>query len=218
MNLPLLITFSLIIACQPDRQNPKVKHISISDTALTQKIDSTMIQDIKTDSNAPKGVFRYKQFNNMLSAEFFTNFGKMVFELYPEKKPLTVENFVNLSKRGFYNNNEVVRLIEDFIVQSGDKTNTGYGDAGYYFKTEHHEDLSHNRFGMLSMANHDSESNSSQYFITLSAQPQLDERHPVFGMIISGHDVLRKIAAVKTDDKDRPLNKIIIKKIVIKGL
>ena len=151
-------------------------------------------------------------------AVFYTNYGNMTFQLFPERLPIAVENFVSLVRSGYYNGNKFFRIEEEFIIQAGDRTNTGYADVGYYFDTEFHDELTHGRFGVLSYANNDIHTNSSQFFITLSAQRQLDKQHPPFGVITKGKDVLRDIGRLPVDAKNRPQVDVIIRKIEITGI
>lgn len=217
MFLKIVFILLFFISCSKTENTKKQLNRNIAKDSILSDSLQPKAKEIrpKVHPDAPKGVFIKSPTSKIILADINTSVGKMTFELYPNRAPLATENFINLSKKGFYNGNEFFRLVQDFIVQTGDKTNTGYADAGYYFKTERHMDLSHDRKGILSYANHDKESNSSQFFITLSAQTQLDERHPVFGMLLKGHDVLEKINNQDVDDKNRPINTIKILSIKI---
>ena len=114
-------------------------------------------------------------------AHFKTERGEIVAELYADKAPLTVENFVNLARSGFYDGTTFHRVIPGFMAQGGDPTGTGRGGPGYQFGDEFHADLRHDGAGVLSMANAGPGTNGSQFFITYSATPHLDDRHSVFG-------------------------------------
>jgi cyclophilin family peptidyl-prolyl cis-trans isomerase len=149
-------------------------------------------------------------------AEMETNYGTMVIELYMDKAPITVENFVNLSKKGFYDNLTFHRVIEGFMIQGGDPKGDGTGGPGYKIVDEFHPDLKHNATGILSMANAGPNTGGSQFFITLAPTPHLNNRHSVFGKVIEGVDVLKTIGAVNTDSRDRPLEPVIIKRVTIK--
>lgn len=152
---------------------------------------------------------------NFNKATIKTNFGDMTFKLYTEKAPLTTQNFINLTKKGFYHNLTFHRVIKDFMIQGGDPKGDGTGGPGYKIKDEFNPDLRHDSKGVLSMANAGPNTGGSQFFITLVPTPWLDNHHSVFGKIISGEDVLDKIGSVKTDSHDRPINKVIIKDIVL---
>jgi cyclophilin family peptidyl-prolyl cis-trans isomerase len=126
-------------------------------------------------------------------AHFKTERGEIVAELYADKAPLTVENFVNLARSGFYDGTTFHRVISGFMAQGGDPTGTGSGGPGYQFGDEFHPDLRHNGAGVLSMANAGPGTNGSQFFITYAATPHLDDRHSVFGKVVEGMDVLGSI-------------------------
>src|SRR5688572_11100395 len=127
------------------------------------------------------------------SARFKTEKGDIVVELYADRAPLTVENFVNLARSGFYDGTTFHRVIKGFMAQGGDPTGTGTGGPGYQFGDEFHPTLRHDGPGVLSMANAGPGTNGSQFFITHSATPHLDNKHSVFGRVTSGMDVLRAI-------------------------
>ncbi|MBI2847637.1 MAG: peptidylprolyl isomerase [Chloroflexi bacterium] len=120
-----------------------------------------------------------------------TNKGKLVLELFAKNVPNTVNNFVFLAREGFYDGVTFHRVIPDFMAQGGDPTGTGSGGPGYSFPdefTEHRHGT-----GALSMANSGPNTNGSQFFITYAPQPHLDGKHSVFGQLIEGMDVLKKL-------------------------
>ena len=118
-----------------------------------------------------------------------TNKGKIKLQLFPEKTPVTVANFLNLIKRGFYNNLTFHRVIEDFMVQGGCPLGSGTGGPGYNFNDECTPELQHEKPGILSMANAGPNTNGSQFFITHVPTPWLDGKHTVFGSIIDNDDM-----------------------------
>ena len=124
-----------------------------------------------------------------LFATFDTDRGPIKLELYPDKAPLTVANFVNLAKRGFYDGLNFHRVIADFMVQGGCPQGTGTGGPGYRFEDETNNGVRHER-GVLSMANAGPNTNGSQFFITHVATPWLDGKHTVFGKVVEGLDVV----------------------------
>jgi cyclophilin family peptidyl-prolyl cis-trans isomerase len=126
-------------------------------------------------------------------ARFKTERGEIVVDLYADKAPLTVENFVNLARSGFYDGTTFHRVIAGFMAQGGDPTGTGHGGPGYQFGDEFNPDLRHDGPGVLSMANAGPGTNGSQFFITYGATPHLDDRHSVFGRVVEGIDVLQSI-------------------------
>jgi peptidyl-prolyl cis-trans isomerase B (cyclophilin B) len=124
-----------------------------------------------------------------LFATFDTDRGPIKIELYPDKAPLTVANFVNLAKRGFYDGLNFHRVIADFMVQGGCPEGSGRGGPGYRFEDETDNGVRHER-GVLSMANAGPNTNGSQFFITHVATPWLDGKHTVFGKVVEGLDVV----------------------------
>lgn len=127
-----------------------------------------------------------------LTATFDTDRGPIKVELYPEKAPLTVANFVNLARRGFYDGLGFHRVIPDFMIQGGCPQGTGTGGPGYKFEDETGNGVEHAR-GVLSMANAGPATNGSQFFITHIATPWLDGKHTVFGQVVEGLDVVDKV-------------------------
>ncbi len=127
------------------------------------------------------------------TAIIHTDNGDMTLQLFTDKTPNTVNNFVFLSRQGFYNDTIFHRVIADFMVQGGDPTGTGRGGPGYRFADEFHPTLKHNKPGILSMANAGPGTNGSQFFITHVPTPWLDNKHSVFGQITEGIDVLMSI-------------------------
>jgi cyclophilin family peptidyl-prolyl cis-trans isomerase len=127
------------------------------------------------------------------SATISTDKGDMVVELFADKTPRTVNNFVFLAREGFYDGTIFHRVIADFMVQGGDPTGTGTGGPGYRFADEFHPSLKHTKPGILSMANAGPGTNGSQFFITHVPTPWLDGKHSVFGQVTSGMDVLMSI-------------------------
>ena len=128
-----------------------------------------------------------------LTATFDTAKGPIRVELYPQKAPLTVANFVNLAKHGFYDGLSFHRVIPDFMIQGGCPEGSGRGGPGYRFEDETSNGVSHDR-GVLSMANAGPNTNGSQFFITHVPTPWLDGKHTVFGKVIDGLDVVDSVA------------------------
>ena len=126
-------------------------------------------------------------------ARIKTERGDMVVELYADRTPLTVENFVNLARSGFYDGTTFHRVIPGFMAQGGDPTGTGSGGPGYQFRDEIDPTLRHSGPGILSMANAGPGTNGSQFFITFGPTPHLDGKHTVFGRVTEGLEVLRSI-------------------------
>jgi cyclophilin family peptidyl-prolyl cis-trans isomerase len=147
------------------------------------------------------------------TATLNTDKGDIVLDLFADKTPRTVNNFVFLARQGFYDGTIFHRVILDFMVQGGDPTGTGTGGPGYRFADEFHPSLKHDMPGVLSMANAGPGTNGSQFFITHIPTPWLNNKHSVFGQVIQGMDVLLSIPArdpMKTASPAVKLNKIII--------
>lgn len=150
-------------------------------------------------------------------AVFETNMGTFEIELFEDKAPNTTKNFIDLAEKGFYDGLIFHRVIDGFMIQGGDPEGTGRGGPGYTIKDEFHKDLKHNDEGILSMANAGPNTGGSQFFITLAKTPWLDGHHAVFGKVIKGMDVVKKIGKVKTGAQDRPIEKVVMKKVTIKS-
>jgi len=166
-------------------------------------------------------------------AHFETSLGNFTAELFEDKAPKTVANFVGLAdgskewkhpktgerhQKPFYDGIIFHRVIGGFVLQGGDPLGLGYGGPGYQFADEFHQDLRHDAAGVLSMANSGPNTNGSQFFVTLGPTPHLDRRHSVFGKVISGMDVVEKIGHVPTDGQDRPITPVVMKKVWIERI
>ena len=165
-----------------------------------------------------------------LYAQFDTSLGKFTVHLYDQEAPKTVENFVGLAEgtkewmdprtnqkvhKPYYDGVIFHRVINGFMVQSGDPLGQGIGGPGYTFADEFHPKLRHNKAGILSMANRGPNTNAGQFFITLGPTPHLDDRHSVFGEVVEGMDVVRTIGSTPTGDRDRPVKDIVIHSVKI---
>ncbi len=122
-----------------------------------------------------------------------TDRGVITIELYPQYAPVTVNNFVFLTRQGFYDGISFHRVISNFMIQGGDPTGTGMGGPGYKFEDETRNNPLKHETGVLSMANAGPNTNGSQFFITHSPQPHLNGKHTVFGKVINGMDVVNSI-------------------------
>ncbi|MFD1633028.1 peptidylprolyl isomerase [Haloplanus ruber] len=164
------------------------------------------------------------------TATLETTHGDITVELFAERAPRTVENFLALAEGAddsdapvepgtgawedpetgdtrtdpLYSDVPFHRIISGFMLQCGDPTGTGRGGPGYTFDDEFHDELRHDGAGVLSMANRGPDTNGSQFFITLDAQPHLDGDHAVFGEVVDGMDVVEEIGGVRTDPNDQP--------------
>ena len=177
-----------------------------------------------------------------LTATIHTSEGDIEVVLFADKVPNTVEAFVDHATEAddyddasvgpgegawedpdsgekrvdpLYDGVEFHRVIDDFMIQTGDPEGTGRGGPGYTFDDEFHEDLRHDSAGKLSMANRGPNTNGSQFFITLDATPHLDDKHAVFGEVTDGMDVVEAIGSVDTDAQDNPTSPITIESVEI---
>ena len=140
-------------------------------------------------------------------ATILTAKGKIVVELYADKAPKTVENFVKLAKSGFYNGVIFHRVIKNFMIQGGDPTATGRGGESFWggkFEDELTNKVQFDRRGLLAMANAGPNTNGSQFFITTAATPWLNMHHTIFGEVVSGYETVAAIEQTPTGPEDRP--------------
>ena len=148
---------------------------------------------------------------SMTVAVVNTNMGTIEIELFADKTPKTVENFVGLANKGYYDGIIFHRVIADFMIQGGDPTGTGRGGEslwGTSFADEFVTELRHDVPGILSMANSGPNTNGSQFFITLVPTPWLDGKHTIFGKVINGMNLVEDIGKVKTGAGDKPVEDI----------
>ena len=145
----------------------------------------------------------------MTSVTLETTLGDIKIELFEKDMPVTAGNFRKLVESGFYDGIIFHRVIKDFMIQGGDPTGTGSGGPGYSIKDEFGKNNKNNR-GTISMANAGPNTGGSQFFINLVDNNYLDKKHPVFGKVIEGMEVIDTIGNTKTDRNDRPVQKISI--------
>ena len=153
--------------------------------------------------------------NKQYTATIKTNYGEIVLELFPKDAPLAVNNFVFLARQGFYNGVKFHRVVKDFVIQGGDPTGTGTGGPGYRFADE--KITKDYVAGTLAMANAGSDTNGSQFFITLTdLRGSLGKKYTIFGQVTSGFDVVQKIGDVPVQGSS-PVKDILIDSITIEG-
>ncbi|CAN6440365.1 unnamed protein product [Victoria cruziana] len=148
-----------------------------------------------------------------------TSMGPITVEMYHKHAPKTCRNFMELSRRGYYNNVKFHRIIKNFVVQGGDPTGTGRGGESIYgskFEDEIRSELKHTGAGILSMANAGPNTNGSQFFITLAPLPWLDGRHAIFGRVCKGMEIIKRLGSVQTDKNDRPVHDVKILRTTVK--
>ncbi|MDP1994155.1 MAG: peptidylprolyl isomerase [Ignavibacteria bacterium] len=148
-----------------------------------------------------------------------TNMGTIEILLFDELVPKTVENFVGLAEKGYYNGIIFHRVIENFMIQGGDPTGTGRGGESFWgksFADEFNMELKHLTPGVLSMANAGPNTNGSQFFITLVPTPWLDGKHSIFGHVLKGMEVVEAIGKVATSQPfNKPLNDVVMETVTI---
>jgi peptidyl-prolyl cis-trans isomerase A (cyclophilin A) len=168
-------------------------------------------------SRKPKGlkVIEPKETADYIEAVIETSMGTFSVELFYDKAPKTVQNFIDLAESGFYDGLLFHRVIEGFMLQTGCPRGDGRGDAGYSFADEFAWGLKHSEPGILSMANSGPHTNSSQFFVTLGATPHLNRKHSIFGQVLEGLEVVMAIGQVVTFMSDRPEEDVFMKRVQI---
>jgi cyclophilin family peptidyl-prolyl cis-trans isomerase len=152
----------------------------------------------------------------MTTATLHTNHGPVEVELFDEDAPKTVQNFLDLTAKGFYDGITFHRVIPDFMIQGGCPLGTGTGGPGYEFEDEPNDHKVDR--GALAMANRGPNTNGSQFFVvTADACPWLDGKHTVFGRVTSGMDTVDEISKVPSDSRDKPLEAVVIERVELAG-
>ena len=166
-------------------------------------------------------------------AVFDTSQGTFTVRLFDKEAPKTVANFVGLAEgtkewrdpstnekktAPYYDGVTFHRVIDGFMIQGGDRLGTGTGGPGYNFADEFHPARRHSKAGVLSMANAGPNTNGSQFFVTLGPTPHLDNKHSVFGEVVEGMDVVKKIGAVPVGRQDRPATPVVMNHVTIKRI
>lgn len=147
---------------------------------------------------------------------FDTTQGTFEVELFESEAPGTTANFLSLIEKGYYDGIIFHRVISGFMIQGGCPQGSGRGGPGYNIPDEFHPSLKHTGEGILSMANAGPNTGGSQFFITLAPTPWLDGKHAIFGKVVDGLEVVRKIGSAPTDQSDRPLERVVMEKVSVK--
>ena len=188
------------------------------DTTEVTKIETTEVIEMTNDKtySAPPEMNINESAN--YSAVIETNFGKIEIELFTDIAPITVNNFVNLSNDGYYDNVIFHRVIKGFMIQGGDPSGTGHGEMGKYpgyeFQDELNNPMKYEK-GIVAMANRGPNTNGSQFFIMHEDYP-LPYDYTIFGKVSNGIDIIDSIANVQTGDLDKPIDDVVINNIAIK--
>ena len=182
---------------------------SSTTTTTTTKVDS-----VKKDSTVTKEEPKTDA-GHIMKIE--TTMGTIKVKLFADQAPMTVAHIEGLVNKGFYNGILFHRVIDGFMIQTGDPTGTGTGGSGTKIKDEFGPGLKHTKAGTVSMANAGPNTGDSQFFITLDATPWLDGKHAIFGEVIDGMDVVKKIGKVPTDKAkgDRPVTDVKMTKVTM---
>ena len=201
----LLVTFCSADQAE-DENDIKIENESTTTIGVTM---NDKVYDKQPDMNLNS--------DSTYSAVIKTNLGDMAVEFYTDDAPLTVNNFVTLSKDGYYNDVIFHRVISGFMIQGGDPSGTGHGDYGKFPGYEFEDELNNQRpyeKGILAMANRGPNTNGSQFFIMHADYP-LPYSYTIFGKVTDGFEVIDKIASVETDSADKPIDDIVINTVEI---
>jgi cyclophilin family peptidyl-prolyl cis-trans isomerase len=178
-------------------------------TCNAQDQDKTKSKDVQTK----------KESKEMTVAVIKTNIGTIEVELFPDKAPKTIENFVGLAEKGYYKGVIFHRVIDKFMIQGGDPTGTGRGGESLWgkpFEDEIVPSLTFDKPGILAMANSGPNTNGSQFFITVAPTTWLNGHHTIFGQVINGMDVVYAISKVPTNKADnKPLKDVVMESVKI---
>jgi len=231
--LIILTIFTLILAgCAATETGENIKEPASDNGAveITEEVSETVEKEESQEQNTEERENQILQaptqadvqaLPEQVSIILKTNKGDIVIELFPQKAPLAVANFLNLAKADFYDNVKFHRVIPDFMIQTGDpnsKDNNwaddGTGGPGYQFPDEVSADDKIVR-GTLAMANSGPNTNGSQFFIvTAEATPWLNGRHTIFGQVSQGMKIVDAISAVERNARDHPIENVIIKEVI----
>ena len=206
-----IIIFLLLSFCSSgNEETVKVAEVQIDTTTTTIGEEmSDKIYDKQPEMNINT--------NSSYTAVIKTNLGDMTVEFFTDDAPITVNNFISLSKDGYYDNVIFHRVISGFMIQGGDPSGTGHGDYGKYPGYKFDDELNNQRpyeKGILAMANAGPNTNGSQFFIMHVDYP-LPYSYTIFGQVVEGFDVIDKIASVETDSADKPTTDVVISTVEI---
>ena len=209
MNKYLYLIIILFISCSTQEEvvnnNIEIENIEM-ETEMNEDKVYTSVPEMNID------------LNKKYTAVMKTNMGDISVEFFTNDAPLTVNNFINLSKDGYYNDVIFHRVINGFMIQGGDPSGTGHGEMGKYPGYKFEDELNNKQpyeKGILAMANAGPNTNGSQFFIMHVDYP-LPYQYTIFGKVTDGLDIVDKIASVETAEGDRPVSDVVIECIEIK--
>lgn len=193
-------------------------HYSTGAVAASFTSTSMQVELVHENAIIHEDEVRYQRVKKKGYVRLITNLGPLNLELYCDVVPKTCENFMKHCQNGYYEGTKFHRSIRNFMIQGGDPTNTGNGGEsiwGKKFEDEFRPNLSHTGRGVLSMANSGKNTNGSQFFITFRSCKHLDNKHTIFGKVVGGMETLTEMERIEVDNKDRPIEDIIIVKCQI---
>lgn len=204
-----VLTFISVLIISCGKEEPKKEQLQDTTKKTEQKMeekkDTTLKQDTVTNKD-DEAVKEESKGGDIMKLE--TSMGVIKIKMFTDKAPMTTKHISGLVEKGFYNGIIFHRVIEGFMIQTGDPTGTGRGGSGTKIKDEFGPGLKHSKAGIVSMANAGPNTGDSQFFICLDPQPHLDGRHAIFGEVINGMDVVQKIGKTKTGPGDRPIEEV----------
>jgi cyclophilin family peptidyl-prolyl cis-trans isomerase len=203
--------FAVIAGC--GKEEPKQKIEEKKQEPVKQQTTETKqdtVKDVKKDGDKTETKTDGKKMNYV---KFETTMGNFKVKLFSDKAPLTTDNFRSLVEKGFYDGIIFHRVIDGFMIQGGDPTGTGRGGSGKTIQDEFGPGLKHSKEGILSMANAGPNTGTSQFFITLAPTAHLDGKHAIFGEVVDGMDVVKKIGKTKVGPGDKPETEVKMKKV-----
>lgn len=215
------VTLFFILSCSGAKQERKTS----SEPAMkpVPVAEETAMNEKTPEKNELLAVMKIRHGDEVL--------GNIVIKLFKDKTPITVDNFTGLAKgekmfmdpktrkqvkRPFYNGLVFHRIIKNFMIQGGCPLGAGTGGPGYSFEDEFVSDLQFDKPGYLAMANSGPATNGSQFFITTVPTSWLNNKHTIFGVVIEGMDVVKKIEAVPTGRGDKPIVPVVLEEVIIK--
>uniref|UniRef100_A0A0E0QMC9 Peptidyl-prolyl cis-trans isomerase n=2 Tax=Oryza TaxID=4527 RepID=A0A0E0QMC9_ORYRU len=203
----------------PDYPNPRSPRICGLPSSSEERRESLLFSSLLAPPPCPVPKMWGSADGGTPEVTLETSMGAFTIEMYYKHAPKTCRNFLELSRRGYYDNVIFHRIIKDFIVQGGDPTGTGRGGESIYgakFEDEIRPELKHTGAGILSMANAGPNTNGSQFFITLAPCQSLDGKHTIFGRVSKGMEIVKRLGSVQTDKSDRPIHEVKILRTVVK--
>ena len=207
----IIIIFLLLSFCSTGNEE------TVKETEIQIDTTTTTIGEEMSDKIYDKQPEMNINTNSSYTAVIKTNLGDMTVEFFTDDAPITVNNFISLSKDGYYDNVIFHRVISGFMIQGGDPSGTGHGDYGKYPGYKFDDELNNQRpyeKGILAMANAGPNTNGSQFFIMHVDYP-LPYSYTIFGQVVDGFDVIDKIASVETDSADKPTTDVVISTVEI---